>query len=183
MNPYIPHNPLQGSYVTPHGPLKLAIFIAKMWPKHQFVLRCFLQNIEVNRRAILSAHRVIIWLLFLAPLAPTTSPVETPIVLVPVYHFKASQTIRNEHVETFTINQERRGKGNTQGYFSKICMLKQLGITCTRCGSCGAHRTANCKKSKEELECSDCKSRGRPYIGHVNKTCFDRLGLPRTRKK
>ena len=68
MNPYIPHNLLQASYVTPHGPLKLAIFIAKMWPKHQFVLRCFLQNIEVNRRAILSAHRVIIWLLFLVPL-------------------------------------------------------------------------------------------------------------------
>ena len=115
--------------------------------------------------------------------APTTSPVETPIVLVPVCHFKASQTIRNEHVETFTINQERRGKGNTERYFAKISMLKQLGITCTRCGSCGAHRTANCKKSKEELECSDCKSRGRPYLGHVNKTCFDRLGLPRTRKK
>ena len=30
MNPYIPHNPLQGSYGTPHGLLKLAIFIAKM---------------------------------------------------------------------------------------------------------------------------------------------------------
>ena len=112
----------------------------------------------------------------------TTSPVQTPIVFVPIRHSKASQTIKNEHVETFAINQEKRGKGNYQVYFPKMSKLRQLGITCVRCGSCGAHRAVNCKKSKEELECSHCKSRGRPYIGHVNETCFDRLGLT-TQKK
>lgn len=95
---------------------------------------------------------------------------------------KGNLTIKNEHVETFAINQKRRGIGNTLRYHAKVCKLRQLGITCGKCGSRGDHVTAKCEKSKEELECSGCKSRGRPYIGHVDQTCFTRLELPKRQR-
>ena len=82
------------------------------------------------------------------------------------------------------FNKKKRGvgTGNASDYLTKISKLRQLGITCGRCGSQGGHDVANCDKSLDDVQCSGCKSSGRPYAGHVDETCFDRLGLSRMQR-
>ena len=98
-------------------------------------------------------------------------------------YVRANQTSK-EHVETFAVNQvkPRTGIGNALDYQAKISKLRRLGITCGRCGNKGDHNIANCDKSFEDVQCSNCKSKGRPYEGHVDETCFDKLGLLRTQR-
>ena len=79
---------------------------------------------------------------------------------------------------TVQSNQSQSGK------LSYRNQLKRLGITCFRCGS-HRHGESDCTKLKELLNCSYCKERNRPSIGHVMETCYDKLGIrqPRTRSR
>ena len=81
-------------------------------------------------------------------------------------------------------DQELQPKPSGSGKLSFRKQLRRLGITCLRCGS-HKHGESNCTKLKKHLNCSYCKERNRPSIGHVMETCYDKLGIrqPRTRSK
>ena len=95
-------------------------------------------------------------------------------------HVRANQAVAKEHVETFAVTQEKPRTGNSTEYQANMSQLRRLGITCGRCGSKGGHGTWDCKLAKENLVCSNCKSKGRPHTGHVDDTCYDKLGITRS---
>ena len=94
-------------------------------------------------------------------------------------HVRANQTSnRVEKTETFAITQFDRSRPKNRSLRSH---LRRLGITCGRCGSRDGHSYKDCNKERDQLECSTCKDEGRPCTGHVAATCFDNLGIPRSR--
>ena len=94
-------------------------------------------------------------------------------------HVRANQTSSSvEKIETFAITQFDRSRPRNRSLRSH---LRRLGITCGRCGSRSGHSDENCNKERYQLECFTCRDEGRPYIGHVSATCFDNLGIPRSR--
>ena len=94
-------------------------------------------------------------------------------------HVRANQTSnRVEKTETFAITQFDRSRPKNRSLRSH---LRKLGITCGRCGSRDGHSYQDCNKERDQLECSTCKDEGRPCTGHVAATCFDNLGIPRSR--
>ena len=94
-------------------------------------------------------------------------------------HVRANQASSSvEKIETFAITQFDRSRPRNRSLRSH---LRRLGITCGRCGSRSGHSDENCNKERHQLECFTCRDEGRPYIGHVSATCFDNLGIPRSR--